>query len=176
MCGTDIWVWGEGAGWGSCAPLCVSLRSYYHSVYCRGRSLCYLRSRGQQHSHANQLINLQVNKMNIQEIKALAGENTADYANKAAMGYLDKSRETDCEKDKQYYLYQYELAMAVYSAHNAEYWAESAETTRNASFYSDESEQEFDAQSRDIDAEYHRAQAELRFHRSQHHRQLWRDA
>lgn len=114
--------------------------------------------------------------MNIQEIKELAGENTADYANTAAMGYLDKSRAADSEKDKQYYLYQYELAMAVYSAHNAEYWAESAESTRNASFYSDEAEQEFDAQSRDIDSEYHRAQAELRFHRSQHHRRLWREA
>lgn len=116
--------------------------------------------------------------MNIQEIKAIAGKDTADYAYTAAMGFLDKSRESENEKDKQYNLYQYEQAMAVYCAHNAEYWAESAESTRNSqsTYYTDETLQEFDARSRDIDSEYHRALAELRWDRSQHHRQLWRNA
>ena len=114
--------------------------------------------------------------MNIQEIKDLAGKDSADYAYTAASGFMDKSREADSEKNKQYYLYQYEQAMAVYHAHNAEYWAEAAEYTRSRDYITDEEAKEFDARSRDIDSEHHRAQAELRWDRSQYHRQLWRDA
>ena len=113
--------------------------------------------------------------MDLQEIKALAGHDMADYAHTAASEFRKKANEAETEEQKQYNLYQHEQAMTVYYVHTAEYWANAAEEAREASWYEDD-EREFEVRAREIDAETYRSKAELRWDRAQHHRRLWRAA